>query len=82
MVRLFNQRLYTDKPVPVDSEGRIRVDDWEMREDVQREVAAAWVGVTSENVKQIADVSGYHKDFLKLFGFGLKNVDYSADVKI
>ncbi len=82
MVRLFSQRLYTGKPVPVDSEGRIRVDDWEMREDVQQEVAAAWAGVTSENVKQVADVAGYHKDFLKLFGFGLKNVDYSADVKI
>lgn len=82
MSRLFGQRLYTDKVVPVDTEGRIRVDDWEMREDVQSEVAAAWANVTSENVKQVADVIGYHKDFLKLFGFGLKNVDYGADVKI
>lgn len=82
MARLFSQRLYTGKPVPVDAEGRIRVDDWEMREDVQSEVADAWVNVTSENVKQIADVAGYHKDFLKLFGFSLKNVDYAADVKI
>ncbi len=82
MARLFGQRLYTGKPVPVDAQGRVRVDDWEMREDVQSEVATAWSNVTTENVKQVADVVGYHKDFLKLFGFGLKNVDYGADVKI
>ncbi|MCB9771050.1 MAG: trans-2-enoyl-CoA reductase family protein [Candidatus Omnitrophica bacterium] len=82
MTRLFGQRLYTGKPVAVDSDGRIRVDDWEMRDDVQKEVSAIWEKVTNENVKELADVSGYHRDFLKLFGFGLKNVDYSADVKI
>ncbi len=82
MARLFSQRLYTGKAVPVDSQGRIRVDDWEMRDDVQREVAVLWDRVTNDNVMEIADVQGYHRDFLKLFGFGLANVDYSADVKI
>lgn len=82
MARLFSDRLYNGSPVPVDAEGRIRVDDWEMREDVQSAVAEIWKDVTNENVKQVADVAGYHQEFLKLFGFGLKNVDYSADVKI
>ena len=82
MIRLFAECLYTGKPVPVDSEGRIRVDDLEMRDDVQSEVASIWEKVTSENVKDIADVEGYHAGFLKLFGFGVANVDYNADVKI
>lgn len=82
MTRLFGQKLYSGQPVSVDSEGRIRVDDWEMRDDVQKEVSAIWENVTNENVKEVADVSGYHRDFLKLFGFGLKNVDYNADVQI
>ncbi len=82
MTRLFAQRLYTGQPIVVDSEGRIRVDDWEMRHDVQAEVAKIWETVSSENVKAVADVQGYHEGFLKLFGFGVSNVDYSADVKI
>lgn len=82
MTRLFAERLYTGKPVPVDDEGRIRVDDWEMRDDVQAEVAKIWQNVSSENVKALADVKGYHEGFLKLFGFGVAGVDYNADVKI
>ncbi len=81
--RLFAQRLYNGRPlteVPTDKEGRIRVDDWEMREDVQAEVAKNWTMVSDANVHQIGDVEGYNKDFLKLFGFGLSGVDYNADV--
>jgi len=82
--RLLSQRLYNGRTldqVPTDSEGRVRVDDWEMREDVQAEVAKLWKIVANENLSQIADVKGYNSDFLKLFGFGLKGVDYSADVE-
>ncbi len=78
--RLFAERLYVGQAVPVDSAGRIRVDDREMREDVQREVQALWDKVSTENVRQIADVAGYEEDFLHLFGFGFPQVDYNADV--
>lgn len=81
--RLFAHRLYNSRPlgqIPTDSQGRVRIDDHEMREDVQREVAKLWEIVSDGNVSQIADVEGYNKDFLKLFGFGLKGVDYEADV--
>jgi len=80
MYRLFSQRLYTGKTTPVDSQGRIRIDDMEMRADVQAEVGELWKIVSTENVKKIADVDGYNKDFLKLFGFGVEGVDYNADV--
>jgi len=80
--RLFAERLYTGKDIITDEQGRIRVDDWELREDIQKEVQELWKQVSTENVKQIADVEGYHSDFLKLFGFGLKGVDYDADVQV
>lgn len=82
--RLFADRLYNHRPlnnVDVDEEGRIRVDDWEMREDVQAEVEALWSKVSEENIHAIADIEGYNKDFLKLFGFGLTGVDYAEDVE-
>src|SRR5690554_7517643 len=47
MQRLFAERLYTaDGQIPVDDKGRIRVDDLEMRQDVQEEVAKLWKEAT------------------------------------
>ena len=80
MYRLFSQRLYTGKNIPVDQQGRIRIDDLEMRADVQKEVLELWERVDTHNVRQISDIKGYEKDFLKLFGFGFPDVDYNADV--
>ncbi len=80
--RLFSERLYMGKAIPVDGEGRIRIDDLEMREDVQREVMALWKIVDTQNVEQVSDIAGYKEDFLRLFGFGLTAVDYDADVEI
>lgn len=67
---------------PVDSNGRIRIDDWEMRDDVQNEVAQLWQQVSSENLEKISDIQGYRSDFYKLFGFGLNGVDYNQDVDV
>lgn len=81
MYRLFSERLYTkDGVTPVDGEGRIRIDDWEMREDIQSEIARLWPTVSQENLEQIADLEGYRKEFFRLYGFGLEGVDYEADV--
>jgi len=77
--RLFAQRLYTGGSVPVDEKGRIRIDDWEMRPDVQTKVAELWAGATTDTLPQIGDLPGYKSDFLNLFGFGLADVDYAAD---
>lgn len=78
--RLFKERLYTGAEVPTDAQGRIRVDDWEMREDVQAKVAALWLESTTETLPSTGDLAGYKKDFLNLFGFDVAGVDYDADV--
>jgi enoyl-[acyl-carrier protein] reductase / trans-2-enoyl-CoA reductase (NAD+) len=79
MQRLYSERLYTGGEVPVDEKGRIRIDDWEMRDDIQAKVAELWEKATSENLSEIGDLEGYRKDFYQLFGFDIKGVDYKAD---
>ena len=80
MQRLFADRLYTENgEVALDSEGRIRIDDWEMAEDVQAEVAKYWDKVTTETLPEISDIDGYRKEFFNLFGFELEGVDYEKD---
>ncbi|MFJ1365329.1 enoyl-ACP reductase FabV [Capnocytophaga canimorsus] len=78
--RLFNERLYTEEGnVPLDEKGRIRIDDWEMRDDVQAEVARLWEMATTENLSGISDIEGYRNDFFNLFGFNYDVIDYDAD---
>lgn len=77
--RLYEGRLYTESEVPVDDKGRIRIDDWEMRADVQEKVATLWKQATTESLAAIGDLPGYKKDFLNLFGFEFEGVDYKAD---
>ena len=80
MQRLFAERLYTaDGQVALDEKGRIRVDDLEMREDVQGEVAKLWKEATTENLEEISDIAGYRNDFFNLFGFNFPEVNYEAD---
>lgn len=80
MQRLFADRLYTENgEVPLDEKGRIRIDDWEMADDVQAEVAKLWNNVTSENLAEISDIVGYRKDFFNLFGFEIDSIDYEKD---
>lgn len=77
--RLYAQRLYSGNPVPLDDKGRIRIDDWELRDDVQEIIAGLWKNATTESLPEDGDLIGYRTDFHNLFGFGLANVNYQAD---
>lgn len=78
------QRLFADKlpKKEVDDEGRFRLDDWELRDDVQDKIAGLWDKVTTENIKELGDIEGYWEDFYQMFGFHYDNVDYGADVEV
>ncbi len=78
--RLFRERLCTGGEIPVDEAGRIRLDDYEMEDAVQAAVRERWKQVTEQGYRQILDVEGYQREFLRLFGFGMPGVDYGADV--
>lgn len=79
--RLMRTQLYPeDGVIHTDSEGRLRVDDWELREDVQVECRRLWDEVTQDNLWELTDYTLYKHEFLKLFGFDMPGVDYAQDV--
>ncbi|MEC6906438.1 enoyl-ACP reductase FabV [Photobacterium piscicola] len=82
ILRMFKQRLYKeDGTAPeVDADNRLRLDDWELREDIQQHCRDQWSKVTNDNLYDVADYQQYKDEFLKLFGFGVDGIDYDADV--
>lgn len=81
MQRMFADRLYgTD--LQLDGEGRVRMDDWEMRDDVQQAIASQWGKVTAESLPRVADVAGFTEELYQIHGFGFDTVDYEADVTV
>ncbi|OAI46697.1 trans-2-enoyl-CoA reductase [Gammaproteobacteria bacterium SCGC AG-212-F23] len=78
--RLFHQHLYTDKKLPLDKEGQIRIDDLEMATQIQQKIAELWPKITSENLSQLTDIQGYRDEFYRLFGFNMAGIDYDKDV--
>jgi enoyl-[acyl-carrier protein] reductase/trans-2-enoyl-CoA reductase (NAD+) len=67
-------------PAEVDEEHRLRLDDWELKSEVQDPAKAIWPQVTTENLFQLTDYASYKHEFLKLFGFEREDVDYDAEV--
>lgn len=82
MQRLFSQKLYLPAGVPVDAARLIRVDDWELRPDVQQAVNKLMTTLTDDNFAEVGDYAGYKKEFLQLNGFAFDNVDYQKDVDL
>ncbi len=80
--RMFSQRLYKeDGSAPeVDEHNRLRLDDWELRDDIQQHCRNLWPQITTENLSELTDYLEYKQEFLNLFGFGIEGVDYNAEV--
>ena len=78
--RLFNTRLFSGEVFDVDEQGRVRLDDWELRDEIQAFVKSQWSKVTNENLDEITDFAGYRDAFLQMHGFGFEGVDYDAEV--
>jgi len=79
LYRLFTEGLYCDNP-RLDNEGRLRMDELEMRPNIQDKVAESWAKISTENLHSLTNFEGYKQDFLGLFGFNIAGVDYEADV--
>lgn len=82
MNRLYREKVYGENGVITEPDGLIHVDDWELRDDVQKKVMDIWEQVNSENLLELADTDGYWDDFYKMFGFHVDGVDYEADVEV
>ncbi|MCH1923419.1 trans-2-enoyl-CoA reductase family protein [Shewanella sp. C32] len=80
--RMFSQCLYkADGTAPAtDADNRLRLDDWELREDIQQHCQQLWPQITTENLSELTDYREYKAEFIKLFGFGIDGIDYEQDV--
>ncbi|MCH4890090.1 trans-2-enoyl-CoA reductase family protein [Acidaminobacter sp. JC074] len=79
--RLFDDFMY-EETTPVDESGRIRIDDLEMRDDVQETVENLWDQVNSETLSDLSDIEGYRTEFYQLFGFNIDHIDYEQEVEV
>lgn len=80
--RLFETQMYNDGCLNFDDAGLVHIDDWELRDDVQKEVFEIWPKIETANLEELSDFAGYQSGFLKLFGFGLPGVNYDAEVEV
>lgn len=79
--RLFRAHLADGATSPtLDDAGRIRMDDWELDDAVQAEVRRRWDVVATDSVMDLSDLTGFRRDFLRIFGFEAAGVDYGADI--
>ena len=80
--RLFTTQLYKEDATAAttDDARRLRLDDWELQEDVQQACKDLWPSITTENLFELTDYKEYKEEFLQLFGFGIDGIDYEADV--
>jgi enoyl-[acyl-carrier protein] reductase/trans-2-enoyl-CoA reductase (NAD+) len=78
--RMFATQLKDGSELRLDEDGRIRMDNIELSQEVQAEVQRRWPLVETENLDDLGDLTGFREDFLKIFGFGFAGVDYEADV--
>ncbi len=79
--RLYRDFLFSENDLKLDAQNRVRLDDWEMRPDVQNEVRDLWQQVDQDNLNEFADIQGLREEFLRHHGFGMPGVDYSQDVR-
>lgn len=77
--RLYKECIYSAEP-RLDEENRFRVDELELLPEMQARVEAIWPNVTTENLNELSDFDAYKSEFLRLFGFGIDGVDYTADI--
>ena len=81
IVRLFKEHIGPGAEPTLDEQGRIRMDDLELSDEIQRKVDDIWPEVSTENLRQVTDFNGFESEFDKLFGFGVEGVDYQAEVE-
>ncbi|TFG36680.1 MAG: bifunctional NADH-specific enoyl-ACP reductase/trans-2-enoyl-CoA reductase, partial [Candidatus Aminicenantes bacterium] len=82
MIRLFRDYFYAADPKPLDPAGRIRLDDWEMRDDVQAEVAELWQQIHDDPSRKLNEIDEFRNEFLRHHGFEMPGVDYDQDVEV
>ncbi|WP_427890703.1 enoyl-[acyl-carrier-protein] reductase FabV [Kribbella sp. GL6] len=80
-VALWDQ-LTGATPLDLDDEGRIRLDRWELSDEVQDAVRARWQSATQDNIAEVADAAWFLAEVRRLYGFDVPGVDYDAETEV
>ncbi|MGW1340024.1 enoyl-[acyl-carrier-protein] reductase FabV [Kribbella sp. NPDC002412] len=80
-IALWDQ-LTGETPLDLDEEGRIRLDRWELTDDVQTAVRAAWESATQDTIADVADTTWFLAEVRRLYGFDVPGVDYEAPTEV
>jgi enoyl-[acyl-carrier protein] reductase / trans-2-enoyl-CoA reductase (NAD+) len=80
-IALWDQ-LTGEAPLDLDDDGRIRLDRWELADDVQADVRALWESATQENIGEVADAAWFLAEVRRLYGFDVPGVDYAAETEV
>ncbi|KJS55234.1 trans-2-enoyl-CoA reductase [Streptomyces rubellomurinus subsp. indigoferus] len=67
-------------PLALDDEGRVRLDTWELTDDVQAAVAERWEAATTDSIAGLADLDWFRAEVQRLYGFSVPGIDYTAPV--
>ncbi len=82
ITRLYMTHIDKGLVPSLDNKKRIRMDDWEMRPDVQMAAYECWQKINSGNLKMISDFEPFKREFRNLFGFEVEGIDYSQPVEV
>ncbi|MEV7420549.1 enoyl-[acyl-carrier-protein] reductase FabV [Streptomyces sp. NPDC089919] len=74
--------LTSGRPLPVDPQGRVRLDDWELDGAVQAELNRRWDAVTTQDVTTFADLDWFTTQVRQSYGFDVPGTDYGAPVDV
>ncbi|MFI0769243.1 enoyl-[acyl-carrier-protein] reductase FabV [Streptomyces sp. NPDC021218] len=80
LAELWDQLTGT-APLTVDDEGRIRLDTWELTDDVQAAVAERWKEATTSTIANLADLDWFQAEVRRLYGFDVPGTDYARPVE-
>ncbi|UQX04559.1 enoyl-[acyl-carrier-protein] reductase FabV [Streptomyces sp. RerS4] len=67
-------------PLALDDEGRIRLDTFELTDEVQAAVAERWEAATTATIAELADLDWFRAEVRRLYGFSVPGIDYAAPV--
>lgn len=67
--------------LPLDAQGRIRLDDRELQAEVQQHCQTWWSKITTDNLYELTDYASFQSEFMNLFGFECAGVAYDQDTE-
>lgn len=66
----------------IDSQGRLRLDDWELAADVQAKLRERWGASAEDLIGGLADIDWFRREIWRLYGFEVRGIDYSQPVEV